>query len=66
MQRCLDGARSDGFRWCYLETLGNMHAARRLYRQFGFREIDAPLGATGHGGCDRWMVLALDDTETAP
>ncbi len=65
MHRCLEGARSDGFRLCYLETLGNMDAARRLYRHFGFRDIDAPLGATGHGGCDRWMVLELNDTESA-
>jgi putative acetyltransferase len=65
MHRCLDGARKNGFRLCYLETLGNMDAARRLYRHFGFSDIDAPLGATGHGGCDRWMVLELDDTETA-
>lgn len=60
LRLCLTGARQDGYRRCYLETLASMAAAQRLYRSFGFREIDAPLGATGHCGCDRWMVLDLD------
>jgi putative acetyltransferase len=61
MHHCLEGARTDGFRRIYLETLENMDAAGRLYRHFGFQEIDSPLGATGHCGCDRWMVLDLDN-----
>lgn len=44
---------------CYLETMDNMHAARRFYGRYGFRRLDAPLGDTGHGGCDVWMVLDL-------
>lgn len=59
MTRCLDAARSLGFRHCYLETLTGMDAAMRLYERSGFHRIDAPMGATGHGGCNRFYLLAL-------
>ena len=59
MARCLDAARGFGFRQCYIETLTGMDAAMRLYERSGFRRIGAPLGATGHGGCDRYYVLDL-------
>ncbi|MEM1411346.1 MAG: GNAT family N-acetyltransferase [Pseudomonadota bacterium] len=59
LQHCLETARGLGYTQCYLETHDTMKAARRLYRRAGFRDIDGPLGATGHCGCDRWMVLDL-------
>jgi len=55
----LDSARAEGFRRCYLETLEHMSRARSLYERFGFQSLDAPLGATGHHGCDRWYVIDL-------
>ncbi len=61
MRRCLTWATQAGYRRCYLETLESMDGARRLYRHYGFRDIDAPMGATGHCGCDRWMVLELPE-----
>jgi putative acetyltransferase len=59
MARCLAAARAAGFRRCYLETLCGMDAARRLYERSGFRLIDAPMGATGHGGCNTFYLLDL-------
>lgn len=59
MARCLDAARGFGFRRCYIETLTGMDAAMRLYERTGFRRTDTPLGATGHGGCDRYYLLDL-------
>src|SRR5690606_9425605 len=59
MARCLQAARDAGFSRCYLETLGGMDAAMRLYERSGFRRIDAPLGATGHGGCNTFYLLDL-------
>jgi putative acetyltransferase len=56
MTRCLDAARAFGFRRCYLETLTGMDAAMRLYERSGFRRIDAPMGATGHGGCNTFYL----------
>ncbi|MEO5565616.1 MAG: GNAT family N-acetyltransferase [Luteimonas sp.] len=59
MARCLDAARDFGFSRCYLETLGGMDAAMRLYERSGFRRIDAPMGATGHGGCNIFYLRKL-------
>ena len=55
----VDAARGFGFSHCYLETLRGMDAAMRLYERSGFRRIDAPLGATGHGGCNRFYLRDL-------
>ncbi len=59
MSRCLQAARGFGFTQCYLETLGGMDAAMRLYERSGFRRIDKPMGATGHGGCNTFYLLDL-------
>lgn len=59
MTRCLDTARAFGFERCYLETLTGMDAAMRLYERSGFRRIDAPMGATGHGGCNTFYLKEL-------
>jgi putative acetyltransferase len=59
MARCLDAARGFGFTRCYLETLCGMDAAMKLYDRSGFRRIDAPLGATGHGGCNTFYLRDL-------
>lgn len=55
----LAAARSFGYRQCYLETLAKMDRAQRLYARAGFRKICAPMGNTGHFGCDTWYVLDL-------
>lgn len=59
MTRCLQAARGFGFRHCYLETLSGMDAAMRLYERTGFHRIEAPLGDTGHGGCNTFYLLDL-------
>lgn len=59
MSKCLDAARQLGFKQCYLETLRGMDAAMRLYERSGFRRIDGPMGATGHGGCNAFYLLDL-------
>lgn len=59
MACCLDAARDFSYRRCYLETLGGMDAAMRLYERSGFRRITAALGATGHGGCNTYYLRDL-------
>jgi putative acetyltransferase len=59
LRTALGGARQAGYRTCYLETLEHMSRARRLYEAFGFRRLSAPMGATGHFGCDAWYALEL-------
>lgn len=59
LERCLAAARAHGFRRCYLETLARMDTARALYAKFGFKPICAPMGNTGHFGCDSYYALDL-------
>ncbi|NTX03370.1 GNAT family N-acetyltransferase [Myxococcus sp. CA051A] len=59
VRRCLDFAREAFFHRCYLETLASMTQAQKLYRRLGFTPLCAPLGRTGHFGCDHWYALDL-------
>jgi putative acetyltransferase len=59
MERCLDAARAAGFRRCYIETLTGMDAAQALYKRAGFIPLCAPMGGTGHHGCDRFYIREL-------
>lgn len=59
MAKCLEAARSLGFKRCYLETLRGMDAAMKLYERSGFQRIGAPMGATGHGGCNAFYLRDL-------
>lgn len=47
------------YRLMYLETLSRMAQAISLYRKTGFEFLTAPLGDTGHYGCDIWMSISL-------
>ncbi len=59
LELLLDTARDAGYSSCYLETMDNMSKARKLYRKHGFKPIESPLGNTGHGSCNRFMVKEL-------
>ncbi|HZH98051.1 MAG TPA: GNAT family N-acetyltransferase [Fimbriimonadaceae bacterium] len=52
-------AKGAGYRQCYLETLASLTPAITLYRQFGFEPLSAPMGATGHFGCNAWFLREL-------
>jgi putative acetyltransferase len=54
-----DEMRHCGYRRCYLETTSWMDVARQLYQKAGFEPLCSPLGATGHGGCDRFFARML-------
>ena len=59
METCLQKAKEFGFEQCYLETLPYMEDARKLYRKAGFKDLDAPMGDTGHYSCNLWMLKKL-------
>lgn len=59
METCLQKAKKFGFEQCYLETLPYMEEARKLYRKVGFKDLDAPMGDTGHYSCNLWMLKDL-------
>lgn len=64
LRRCLDFAREAGFKTCYLETLSGMNQAQKLYKRLGFQTLCAPMGKTGHFGCDHWYALDLTKPAT--
>jgi putative acetyltransferase len=59
LRHCLTVAQDLGYRTCYLETLTGMDQALKLYGKVGFRPLCAPMGRTGHGGCDHWFARDL-------
>lgn len=59
LAQILQGMRAAGYDEAYLETTSKMEVARRLYERVGFEELDGPMGATGHHGCDRHYALRL-------
>jgi putative acetyltransferase len=59
ISKCLNAARTLGYRQCYLETLTGMDAAQHLYTKHGFARIAAALGNTGHFSCNRFYLRDL-------
>jgi len=59
LMTCLEAARTKGYQRMYLETVNRMVAAGRLYRKMGFVDLPHQIGATGHTGCDCFMIRNL-------
>lgn len=57
--QCLQAARQLGYERCYAETISGMTTAIAFYERNGFQRLQAPLGATGHGHNDCWLLLQL-------
>jgi putative acetyltransferase len=56
---CTDVAIKLGYTNMYLETMPELTIAVPLYEKLGFKYLDAPLGNSGHSGCNIWMVKQL-------
>ncbi|WP_299782571.1 GNAT family N-acetyltransferase [uncultured Formosa sp.] len=59
MEMCLQKGRDYGFKHCYLETLPYLKSAIHLYDKIGFKNLDEPMGTTGHYSCNVWMIKEL-------
>jgi len=59
IELCLETARNEAFSKVYLESMPELHLALKVYEKFGFVYLDAPLGNTGHFGCDLHMLKVL-------
>lgn len=59
IEKCLETAREKGFQQVYLETLGELHLALKIYAKFGFEYLKAPMGNSRHFGCGLWMLKKL-------
>ena len=57
--KCLEMARLIGFERIYLESMPELEQALKLYEKFGFTYLNAPMGNTGHFGCEKQMSLWL-------
>ncbi|MBN51119.1 MAG: GNAT family N-acetyltransferase [Spongiibacteraceae bacterium] len=63
LEHCLNFATEVGCAQCYLDSLRTMESAIRLYEQFGFKRLDAPMDGTPHNRCDVWMLKHLPSAE---
>jgi putative acetyltransferase len=59
MQQCEDEAKNLGYKKMYLETMPELAIAVPLYEKMGYKYLPSPLGNSGHGGCDIWMLKEL-------
>lgn len=59
IEKCLQYAKECGFRSIYLESMPELKLALTTYEKFGFEYLTAPLGNSGHFGCDLWMLKKL-------
>lgn len=59
MEKCFAEAKNLQYKKMYLETMPELHIAVPLYEKMGFRYLPAPLGNSGHDGCDIWMIKDL-------
>jgi putative acetyltransferase len=59
LDRCLAAARQHLYVRCYLETVKQMQPALEFYGRHGFRNLDSPIGRTGHQHNDRWLLRPL-------
>jgi putative acetyltransferase len=58
-QQCFAAAKEMGYTKIYLETLPELNIAVPMYEKLGFSYLDAPLGNSGHTGCNIWMIKNL-------
>lgn len=59
LQKCMEEAKKQGYHKMYLESMPELVKAISMYTKIGFNHIPAPLGNSGHTGCDVWMMRDL-------
>ena len=58
-EKCMQTAKSLGYKKCYLESASQLKAAIHIYESYGFKHIEGALGNTGHYSCGVWMIKDL-------
>jgi putative acetyltransferase len=61
MEQCISSASEMGFKFLYIESMPEFAKAVSIYKKQGFKTLDAPLGNSGHSGCDIWMLKELGE-----
>jgi putative acetyltransferase len=57
--RCAEYAKSVGYQKLYLESMPELSAAVDLYTSVGYKQLEAPMGDSGHHACNLWMLKEL-------
>ncbi len=60
IEKCIQAAKDLGYKKCYLESDPSMKTAIYIYKKFGFKHLEAPIGSTGHHACGIWMLKDLE------
>jgi putative acetyltransferase len=60
IEKCLQFAKSAGYKNVYLETMPELKNALKVYEKLGFQYLDKPMGNSGHFGCDLWMMAQIE------
>ncbi|MCF0055625.1 GNAT family N-acetyltransferase [Dyadobacter sp. CY356] len=58
--KCIEYAKSKGYKRIYLETMNELDKAVIAYEKLGFQLLSSPLGNSGHHSCELWMVKNID------
>lgn len=56
LEKCIESAKQMGYNQIYLESFPQLGRALNMYEREGFRQIEGPLGYSGHFACTLWMV----------
>ncbi|HEX5154382.1 MAG TPA: GNAT family N-acetyltransferase [Parafilimonas sp.] len=59
MLQCFQSAREMQYKKLYLESMPQFSKAVSMYEKYGFMQLNAPLGNSGHTTCDIWMIKEL-------
>lgn len=59
MEQSVASAKEFGYTQLYLESLPHYSKAINIYEKQGFVRLNQPLGDSGHGSCDIWMLKNL-------
>ena len=59
ISKALEFAKDAEYKQVYLETMPELKKALDTYAKFGFEYIKAPMGNSGHFGCDLWMLKKI-------
>lgn len=58
-EKSIDSALSLGYKQLYLESFPEFSKAVSMYESFGFKQLDHPLGCSGHYACTIYMLKNL-------
>ena len=58
-EQSIEAAKQMGYKKLYIESQPKFNTALGLYEKYNFNYLDQPLGDSGHGNCDIWMLKNL-------